>query len=164
MGFISCFHLFSYVRPVFTTIQSYLTNSNAWFVVATVGAVKGSIANIDDANPDKGTTPEVEGNRQQQSRSGEVTIVILNEVSKDIQQRPGLRLRTAEGKRPLPDIPPRLRHCPLTYGLPEKQMALQEGMKNTWKDERRTPFLTRLRSSYQACGARWHRKIWPLSS
>ena len=62
MGCISCFHLLSSVRPVFTTIHYYLPNSTAaWFVVATVGAIKGAIANIADGNPDEGTTHEVEG-------------------------------------------------------------------------------------------------------
>ena len=54
------------VRHVFTTIYYYLPNPPAaWFVFATVGAVKGAIANIADDNPDEGTTPEVEGPSRQ---------------------------------------------------------------------------------------------------
>ena len=66
VGCISCFHLLSSVRPVFTTIHYYPPNSTAaWFVVSTVGAVKGTIANIYDDNTDKGTTPEGEGPSRQ---------------------------------------------------------------------------------------------------
>ena len=46
---MSCFYLLSSLQPVFTTIHSYLPNPPAtWFVVVTVGAVEGSIANIYD--------------------------------------------------------------------------------------------------------------------
>ena len=127
VGLISCFHLLSSVRPIFTTIHSYLPNSTAaWFVVATVGAIKGVIANIADKIPDEGTGPS-----RKESRSGGFPIGLIDKVSKDTQQQPGMCLRAAAGTGLLPAVPPRLQHQPPPYGLFQKPTVPQEVMNDT---------------------------------
>ena len=120
MGCISCFRQFSSVRPVFTTIHYYLPNPPAaCFLVAFWEVLR-------EPSPTLPTTP-----RRLESRSSGFPSRLLNEVSKAMQQRPGLRLRAPAATRILPDIPPRLQHCPLPYGLPQKPTAPQEGMEDT---------------------------------
>ena len=124
------------MRPVFTTIHSYLPNlTAAWFLVTTVGAIKGAITNIADDNPDKGTTPEAEQPCRQESRSSGFRNRLLDEVSKGTQQQPGLCLRAAAGTGLLPAIPPRQQYHPPPYGkFPETNGDARryEGQPEEW--------------------------------
>ena len=129
VGCISYFHILSFVRPIFTTVHSYLPNSpSAWFVVGTVGAIKGDIVNISDDNR--------AGNNQ---GTVDFQLDFLDEVSKAAQQRPGPHLSASAAVQLLPSIPPRLQHHPPPYGLPQKPTVPQECMKDTPRNDGRRP-------------------------